>query len=317
MKPMYFLLSGLILACSSVTTPTENRTRLHLAGDFQGKVWFAELITQDSATKLEAQLCDGSWQGTFTGKADKQELVFKASNEKIFSGTISTPLPLATEKSLSAVWTSATSQRPIANRIIARERVVRSLKKSEYEASYAWPEVTGYGKLANSLLTTTVSNFALSNHLDFLKLSENTNKRGKSAFLWEHHISYETKLISDRFFSLRFYCYSDIGGAHPAYCSRSWNFAISGTSAHPIPFASIVRPGQLKPLVSLVQKILADKKASSPHEVQSNHLENYVLTPRGIEFYFDRYIAGSYAEGEYTVFMKWDDLKEYITLKIK
>ncbi len=314
MKPICFFLSGLILAGSlaAATAWEDDRTRLHLAGDFRGKAWFAELTMQPNSARLSAQLRDGSWQGDLEGTLRDRDIVFRASNEMIFPGTITAPLPASGGQDLTAVWTYKTRQIAIPARVIARERLVRSVKEGVHEASCAWPELTGYNSLANSLVTTTVSNFALSNHSAFLKLSADPDERDGNSRLWAHHLGYETRMVSDRFFSIRFHCYTYTGGAHPGRWSHSWNFAISGESARHIPLASIIRSGQIEPLVTLVQKTLAAKGAGWPLEVNSTHLENYVITPLGIEFHFDPYIAGCYAEGDYVVFMKWDELDQYI-----
>jgi len=318
MKNTVFAALAIILSVSlsAATRQEESRLRLHLAGTFSGQAWIADLVVRSDAATVTARMANGM-EIQLEGRLMDTQIVFTSTNKAILPGSITADIPDGTTAIFRPVWTWRSQKQEFPARVVARERVVSDLRENRHEASCAWPVVGGYNTYANTTITAILSNFAVSNHAAFLKSSADPEERDGNTGLWAHHLGYDLYAATERFVSVRFALYTYTGGAHPGRWTHSFNFAISGESARVLRLGSLLRTGMLEPLLRLVQDKLREKGASWPNEVNGGHLENFCITPTGLDFHFDPYIAGSYAEGDYSVFLAWNELEQFVSAGVR
>ena len=306
----------LAVSLSGATRWDESRLRLHLAGSLSGQAWIADLVVRSDAVSVTATMANRT-EIELDGRLLDTSIVFTSTNKAVLPGSITADIPDATTMKFNLVWTWRSQKQEFPARVIARERLVRDLRENVHEASCAWPVVVGYNTYANTTITANLSNFAASNHASFLKSSANPEDRDGNTGLWAHHLGYDLYAATERFVSVRFALYTYTGGAHPGRWTHSFNYAISGESARVLRLGSLLRTGMLEPLLRLVQDKLREKGASWPNEVNGGHLENFCITPTGLDFHFDPYIAGSYAEGDYSVFLAWNELEQFVSAGVR
>jgi hypothetical protein len=314
MKTCIAALCTLTIATSLMTATIweSDRTRLHLTGVFSGKDFFADLIMTSSEASLKASLLAGGWEASLDGRLLDQTIEFTSSNQTIFPGKIVAPIPQNASSQLAAVWVSQNRRTTLTAKILAREIIYRAEKEKLYDTSCAWPLMLGYNRQANAIITTSLSNYVLSNQATFLKDASEPDAIDSQRQVWAYHTAYQVRMASDRIFSLRLETYSYSGGAHPNRWTLAWNFVISGSSARRLTLANITRQESMDLLLHQVHHRLTEKGASWPDQVELSHLENFVFTPEGVEFLFDPYTAGSYAEGEYTVALTWAEMERFL-----
>lgn len=123
-------------------------------------------------------------------------------------------------------------------------------------------------------------------------------------------------------FSVRSLVYSYTGGAHPNTVTYCGSF-IDGVSK-PLRFADLFRPDAKKDIVALLKTPLDEERRErigdpdlpdEEKQVDPEYIEgcidSFVLTPTGVNWIFDPYAIGSYAEGRYEALLSWTELKPY------
>lgn len=207
-----------------------------------------------------------------------------------------------------ALWTNGSESMEIKLVRLAVCKTLSNGLEGKFTTVASWPEVTGYNSFANRLLTSTCSNYASSNVAEFMKSWDDPDMRDNQSSPWAQDNGYRIFFASDRLFSVRLYNYGYTGGAHPNRWTKSFTFGISGESARQLTLDSLLKTGGRARLLEIVKADLAGLGASTAGELKAEALDCFVVTPLGLEFNFDPYVAGCYAEGDYVLLVKWNAL---------
>lgn len=135
--------------------------------------------------------------------------------------------------------------------------------------------------------------------------------------VWEYAFElqgFQLAHLSDKLASMSYGTYWYGGGAHGLYGTASVNLAIAGEEVKPLKVTDFVKGAE--GLAAVSKLLLADLKRQNASSVvdgaitsfTEDDLRVFVVTPKGIRFFFNPYAVASYAEGDFEVFVKWDDL---------
>lgn len=115
--------------------------------------------------------------------------------------------------------------------------------------------------------------------------------------------------------------YEFAGGAHGNTTYTALNWQIEGGKATPFGLENLFREKSdwVKKIAQAVCQDLKRQKASNymdgdpkKTEVPLEQLQTFYLTPQGITFVFDPYVAGCYAEGTFRVMLPWSKLEDLL-----
>lgn len=200
----------------------------------------------------------------------------------------------------------------LSARLVARARIVHEETKL-YSYRVSWPEFSTSNAALNSAINAVASSLAQGENLaDFIKIAK-TDRAGKDPDMtYELELGYTVTFLNDRFVSVLFTGEVYTGGAHPDHWMDSIVFAINGDEVQRIELNGYVINGDKQDdLVSLMRDKLRDQKASLTDDFVPDDA-TFTFVPGGIQFWFNQYIAGPYAEGAHKIFVSWDELKPYL-----
>ena len=130
---------------------------------------------------------------------------------------------------------------------------------------------------------------------------------------WESDLTWRVFYRTDHLISLVGQQYTYLGGAHGNTGIQTANFAWTKDGLRSLRLAELL-PTDHDFKMKLVREILADLKrqeASWPKDesiVQAIDADQFTFDERGISFYFEPYVVGSYAEGIYVSSIPWTTL---------
>lgn len=131
---------------------------------------------------------------------------------------------------------------------------------------------------------------------------------------WNSQSTLSVSYISHNWVSMLDEIYQFTGGAHGnSYFRSRLLHRRNGRWTELYLENLIARRESLIPLAELVLTDLEEQGASWTDRKEwektgyDSYLEDFVITPQGITFYFEPYSVGSYAEGIYEVFIPWSD----------
>ncbi len=125
--------------------------------------------------------------------------------------------------------------------------------------------------------------------------------------------------VSSNLTSLIMEYYDYTGGAHGMYSVTTWNLAWDGHRIHELDIHELFKAGAAwQPLlVRLCTEQLTRLEASSVVSKGSKALaydfwQKYTVSAEGLRFYFDPYDVASWAEGRFTLLIRWEEMQSVL-----
>jgi peptidoglycan-N-acetylmuramic acid deacetylase PdaC-like protein/uncharacterized protein DUF3298 len=129
----------------------------------------------------------------------------------------------------------------------------------------------------------------------------------------------EIEYYSENLISLLQTKYAYTGGAHGNTKFHVFNYYAQNDSIKTIKLDDLFLPEQdfITDLSNMCIKVLKQKNASyvvdgSINKISAEELQNFTFTMKSLNFHFEQYLMGCYAEGTFTVEISWQDLKKYM-----
>lgn len=133
---------------------------------------------------------------------------------------------------------------------------------------------------------------------------------------WHWEARWELVWRTNHLVSLLEHHSSYTGGAHGNYGQRGANFQWIGGRLRELVLPDFFRPdsGWRRTLAKLVVDDLRRQKASGCEGIDPERAAgfNFTFDAQGMQFHFDPYEVGSYAEGSFTVHVPWEQLSPFL-----
>jgi hypothetical protein len=231
-----------------------------------------------------------------------------------------------TTETIKGNWTSADGKRtyPFLLKRVAEYRIVQERLGRHIEVSHSYPD----------FLTTKTEHRTLQNQLRESLIKQNqqffANTRKEmladrnllAQMQWASGETASIRYYSPKFISILIYHYEYTGGAHPNHNWSSANFVLEEGKARKVSLKEMFKSG-VNYTSSLAKLLIADLRRQKAAWVLEGTFKiesvektaAYCFLPQGIEFHFAPYVAGSYAEGTYRVFIPYSQLKSILDPK--
>ncbi|MBP5274609.1 MAG: DUF3298 and DUF4163 domain-containing protein [Abditibacteriota bacterium] len=199
-------------------------------------------------------------------------------------------------------------------------KTVKKSKKGEYYVSLVYPFLTASDDFA-AAVNKDIKGDMDRNLREFEGIIKEVDYG--HGFEFELTASPEVTLNTEDVFSVRNLLFSYTGGAHPNTVTICGNY-LRGMQRSLL-FSDLFKPGSKRKIAGLLKKQL-DKERSARIEdpdldeesktVRVEDIEgcinSFVLTDIGVNWIFDPYAVGSYAEGRYEATLSWKELKDFL-----
>jgi len=143
------------------------------------------------------------------------------------------------------------------------------------------------------------------------KGSQELEQEGLSGSRWTYEADYEvTYYHPDRLISMRFESCAETGGHHGNCWITVFNFGRVGGKVRVLVFEDFFKEGSPYEqfIRDAVVRKLGEEGAPWPENVKQKHLRRFIVTSDGLEFLFNAYEVGSYAEGSHYAKLTFDEL---------
>ncbi|MEO0106496.1 MAG: DUF3298 domain-containing protein [candidate division WOR-3 bacterium] len=219
---------------------------------------------------------------------------------------------------LTGEWSNPDGKKkfPYNLKLIAQEK---EFKSEHYDVCVKYPKFYIDNKKLEEMLNETLRNRALSRYNDFIASIDES--AGLETSPPEYSEDYNIEYFSNEIISLSFISYSYYPGAAHGYTDYpTLNILLTSEIIKEIELGDlfVLNSNYLKIISDICIRSLKKQGASFVVEGEikdvSELLDNFVITPSGLEFIFSPYTVGPYVEGYYTVEIPYKDLKNIIDL---
>jgi hypothetical protein len=213
---------------------------------------------------------------------------------------------------------------PTAPRVAAAEKraigVERRFVTNKVPAAHVeWLAITLPSEAAGAAITTTLERAARKSLKEFLAAARDAKKDEPrelpgmpSADRWELRTTCRTTALRPTLVSVRCDEYTYTGGAHGMEHAFGRTWQIVGDKANELTLDDLFVAPYLdvldKKLVAELRARDADWFVDGSMKSVAGHLHTWNVTKDGVEFVFDPYEVGSYAQGMHEVLLPWKAL---------
>jgi len=292
---------------------------LHYQGFIDGKIAVVMELRSDADAKVV-----GTYQYAISGKdidlsgkvaGGVLTLTETTGDEK--TGTFA--LTRNDDGTVTGNWTSADGKRnlPVALVQIAETATLRAVRPGDYSVQtqyLVFPERNDFLKALNAKLEAdaTAEQAAL-----VKEAIAGVRERPRDAhYEWETSNEQRVTFADASLVSIRTMGYSYTGGAHGNYGYSAQTYSSREGKMTGMAVGDLIdtTPSALKGLAKLCIRDLKAQGASSPDDLvfDAKHLPTVNVTRAGLQFTFDPYEVGAYAEGTYVVTVPWKAAAEFV-----
>jgi hypothetical protein len=237
--------------------------------------------------------------GAFTGKLD--------ASRKLWSGT----------------WESADGKRKFPFNVKAvADYVITEGKIEGVGADFAYPQFIGTSPEISALNKNIRLDMeaqkaelrkAAREMLDTPYFKENPERVKEWYYQYDTGIEYASPTLV----SLLVFVDDFLGGAHGMHFYTSQNYSITNGKVKTLSLDDLFTPGYMPALSKVIIDDLKKQDAfwvstGEITKLDRKDLDTFTITPTGIEFYFDPYAVGPYAQGAFFVTLPYKVMKSYI-----
>jgi len=184
-----------------------------------------------------------------------------------------------------------------------------------------WLEITLPSRAAGAAITATLERDARASAKDFIAAARDAKKDEPrdldgmpSADLWELRTSCRTTALRPALVSVRCDEYTYIGGAHGMEHALARTWGITGDTATELTLDDLLIAPYVdvldKSLIASLRAMKADWIVDGSMKSVAKNLHTWNVTKEGLQFAFDPYEVGSYAQGVHEVVVGWNVLNK-------